>query len=244
MCDMNELKEKSQKSNKGANPTNDQPSRPERIDRRYFSLQVQQIFNVDRGFLYTTREFLLRPGKTIQEFLYEDREKYVKPIVFLIFTSVLCSLISIFLGIELNYFNVDNIQGLRGSIDTGALGEWLNNNIGYTNLIIGVFIALWLKVFVRDYNIYEIIVMLCFVFGVATLILSLAFVLGDITGDGFVALCIMLIFFIYPIWAIGQFISRKKWISYFKSFVVVILGYMSYVLVLILFGYIWNLLWN
>ena len=219
-------------------------SKLERIDRRYFSQQVQQIFNVDRGFLYTTKEFLIRPGKSIQEFLFENRDKHVKPIAFLIFTSIIISLISYFLNIEYSYFNVNKIQGLQDKVSTGDFGEWLNNNIGYTNLIIGIFIALWIRVFVRNYNIYEIIIMLCFVLGETTLILSLAFVIGDVTNNGFIVLGLMLIFFLYPVWSIGQFFGKKKLINYIKSLVVIILGYMSYLFFLILIGYFLNILQN
>lgn len=225
-------------------PSSEQISELERIDRRYFSQQVQEIFNLDRGFLFTTKEFLLRPGKSIREFLFENRDKHVKPIVFLIFTSIIFSLISYFLNIEYSYFNVDKIQGLQGKVNTGDFGVWLNNNIGYANLIIGIFIALWIRIFVWNYNIYEIIVMLCFVLGEATLILSLAFVSGKVTNNGFIALGVMLIFFLYLIWAIGQFFGKKKLINYIKSFAVIILGYTSYLFVFILIGYFLNLLQN
>lgn len=226
------------------NPISEQRSKLERIDRSYFFQQVQQIFNLDKGFLYTAKEFLLRPGDSLQTFLFVDRDRLVKPFVFLLFTSIIISLISYVLNIEYSYFNVNKIRGLQNMLNTGDFGEWLNNNIGYTNLILGVFIALWIRVFVRGYNIYEIIVMLCYVLGETTLILSLAFVVGALTNNGFMVLGVMLFFFLYPLWAIGQFFGKKKWISYFKSLIVLILGYASYLFVLVIIGYCWNMLQN
>jgi hypothetical protein len=237
---MTDSKNFSQHIDNKVSSISEQTSKLERIDGRYFSQQVQQIFNVDRGFLYTTKEFLIRPGKSIQEFLFENRDKYVKPTVFLIFTSIIFSLISYFLNIEYSYFNVNKIQGLQDKVSIGDFGEWLNNNIAYTNLIIGIFIALWIRIFVRNYNIYEIIVMLCFVLGEMTLILSLVFIIGEVTHNGFIVLGLMLIFFLYPIWSIGQFFGKRKLISYIKSLVVVILGYMSYLFFFILIGYFLN----
>ncbi|MEO0874949.1 MAG: DUF3667 domain-containing protein [Bacteroidota bacterium] len=227
-------------TDKDVSSTSEQVPNLQRIDRRYFTQQLQQIVSIDRGLLYTTKEFFVRPGKAIQEFLYENREKHVQPIVFLIFTSVVFSFLSYALDIQYNYFNISKMEGLRDHIDTGDFGKWLNSNVAYTNLLIGVFIALWIKVFARNYNIYEIIVALCFILGVATLILALAFVLGAITKSAYVVLSVMLIFFAYPIWAIGQFFGKEDWKSYFKALFVVILGYTSYVFTFILIAYLWT----
>lgn len=218
----------------------------ERIDSRYVSQQIQVLFNVEKGFLYTIKELLMRPGSTIKEFLFEDRNKHVKPFVFLIFTSIIFTLITYFLNIEYSYLNVNKVIWLQDKVDTGALGEWLNNNIGYTNLIMGCFMALWIKIFFRkfDYNLYEILIMLCFVYGQATLILSIAFVVGKISESGFVSMSAILLFFLYIIWAVGQFFGKKKLINYIKSFLILILGNFSYLLVLTIFGYIFKMLQN
>lgn len=86
--------------------------------------------------------------------------------------------------------------------------------------------------------------MLCYVLGEATLILSLSFIIGKVTNSGFVVLGVMLVFFLYPIWAIGQFLGKKKLINYFKSLVIIVLGYMSYLFIFILIGYVFNTLQN
>ena len=51
------------------------------------------FLNFDRGILYTVRELLLRPGKTVRQFIQEDRNRLVKPIVFIIVCSLIYSLI-------------------------------------------------------------------------------------------------------------------------------------------------------
>lgn len=211
-----------------------------RIDRVYIAQQLQNILSVEKGFFYTTKELFVRPEKAIRTFLLDDRDKFVKPLVFLVFTSIIFSMVSYALHIEYSYFNVNNIQGLKDKVSIGDFGEWLNGNIGYTNLIIGCFMALWVKLFSRNYNIYEIIVMLCFVLGEATLLLSFTFVMGQLTQNGFVAAGLLLVFFLYLIWAIGQFFGRTKLLSYGKSFMVLILGYLSYFFVFILIGYIFK----
>jgi len=214
----------------------------ERIDRPYILKQFQHLINVEKGFLYTAVELLIRPGKSIQEFIFENRGKHMKPVVFLVFTSIVFALTTYFLNIYYYYFNVSKITLLQDKVSLGAFGEWLNNNIGYTNLIIGCFIAFWIKVFFRKskYNIYEIMVMLCFVLGEATLIQSLGLAIGKLTDNVLISGISFIMFFFYPIWAIGQFFGKKKLMNYLKSLIILILGGMSYLFVFILIGYVFK----
>lgn len=222
------------------------PAKIERIDRYYISQQIQHLWNIEKGLLYTMKELAIRPGKAIREFIQEDRKKQVQPIMFLILTSVIFALVTSFLNIQYSYLNINKIHGVQEFVSTGAIGEWLNENIGYTNLLMGCFIALWTKVFFRKsgYNFYEIVVLLCFVLGEATLILSLVFIIGKLTGYSLISMGAILLFFIYIIWAIGQFFGKKKWTNYIKSFMILILGCMSYLLTSILIGLIVKILQN
>jgi len=243
---MTNCKNYNRKTNDNYCPKCGQSVKLERIDRPYIFKQIQHLINIEKGFLYTAKELFIRPGKSIQEFIFENRNKHVKPVVFLIFTSIIFALTTYFLNIHYYYFNVSKITVLQGKVSLGAFGEWLNNNIGYTNLIIGCFIAFWIKVFFRTSkcNIYEVMVMLCFVLGEATLIQSLGLVIGKLTDDALIVGLGFLMFFLYPIWAIGQFFGKKKLINYLKSLIILILGGMSYLLVFILIGYIYKTLQN
>jgi hypothetical protein len=135
---------------------------------------------------------------------------------------------------------------LQGKVSLGAFGELLNNNVGYTNLIIGCFIAFWIKIFFRKSkcNIYEVMVMLCFVLGEATLLHSLGLVIGKLTSNAIISAFGFFIFSLYPVWAIGQFFGKKKLINYLKSLIILILGGLSYLLVFILIGYVFKTLQN
>jgi hypothetical protein len=217
----------------------------ERIDKYYISTQIQHIFTIDKGFFYTIKELVIRPGKAIQAYLFGDRKKHIKPFTFLILTSIIFALTTYFFDINYSYFNVNKITLLQDKISIGALGEWLNKNIGYTNLILGCFFAFWIKILFKkyNYNIYEIIVVLCFVLGQATLIQSLGLIIGEMTSN-FISRIGFLIFLLYPIWAIGQFFGKKKLVNYIKSTIVLILGTISYLLVFILGGYIFKTLFN
>lgn len=224
---------------------NNKPSKNiKRIDRHYISYEVTQLLNFEKGFLLTIKELLLRPGKCIRAFIFDDRNKYVKPLVFLIFTSFIFTIITSYLQIDYSFFNIDKIEPLKGKIRSKEIGDWTNNNLGYSNLIIGVFVALWIKIFFKKYryNIYEILVILCYVLGEAILILGIFILLAILFKSSTIALIGVFTYFAYVIWAIGQFFGEKKPISYLKSASTYILGNFTYLLTLILIAYLLKVL--
>ena len=64
-----------------------------RIDGRYVWDEISSVLNFEKGFLYTTKELFLRPGKTVREFIQKDRNRLVKPIIFIIICSFIYSII-------------------------------------------------------------------------------------------------------------------------------------------------------
>lgn len=78
-------------------------------------------------------------------------------------------------------------------------------------IIMGVFIAFWLKLFFRkyDYNFFEILIMLCFVMGIGMLIFSVSTLfegltkLNSMTVSGII--CIS-----YFTWAIVNSLTKRK----------------------------------
>ncbi len=210
-----------------------------RIDVHYISHEIQHLLHFEKGFLFTVRELLLRPGKSVREFLFDDRSKYVKPVIFLIFTSVIFSLIVHFFHIDISYFNIDRIEPLKGKIRAKEIGDWTNSHIGYTNLIMGVFIGLWIKIFFKkySYNIFEIVVLLCFVMGEAILIFGVFLFFANLFRSSIIGLIGASFYFLYTIWAIGQFFGEKKPMNYIKSVMTYVLGNASYLLILILIAY-------
>ncbi len=236
MLQNNELKEEEKNVN-----SDDKPSKSvKRIDLHYISDEVTQLLNFEKGFSLTIKELLLRPGKCVRTFIFDDRNKYVKPLVFLIFTSFLFTIITSYLHVDYSFLNIDRIEPLKGKIRSKEIGDWTNSNLGYTNLIMGLFVALWVKIFFKNhrYNIYEILVLLCYVLGEAILILGIFIVLAILFKSSIIALIGIFIYFAYTIWAIGQFFGEKKAINYIKSASTYVLGNFTYLLALILIAYL------
>lgn len=196
-----------------------------RIDGHYIMHEIEHVLHFEKGILLTIKELLLRPGQNVREFIAKDRSKLVKPILFIIITSLIYTLISHFFHIEKGYVNYD---GTKDST-TGLIFNWIQNHYGYANIMMGVFIAFWLKLFFRkyDYNFFEILILLCFVMGMGMLIFSVFALFEGLTKlevmgiSGAVGV-------IYCTWALGQFFDKNKGINYLKAFISYMLGMITF----------------
>lgn len=215
-----------------------------RIDRHYITHEIGHLLHLDRGFFFTIKELFLRPGKTIRSFVFQDRKKLVKPILFLIFCSVIFSVIVHLLHAEVSLFNIDRIAPLQNKIRSEEIGGWINNNLGYSQLLMGIFIAPWLKIFFKKkgYNIYEIVILLSYIFGEALLILISFVLVANLFDSNITASIGVVAYFIYLTWGIGQFFGERKIINYVKSALSYIIGLATYLATLILIAYLLKIL--
>ena len=212
---------------------NDHYATLDRIDGKYLRKEISSVLNLDKGLLYTIRELLLRPGQTVRDFLLQDRTRIVRPIVFVIIISLVYSLLRQLLEFEDNYLYYDD------SVKTTAMSifGWVKDHYGYGNLIIGIFIALWIKVLFRKYpyNFYEILVLLCFALGTGMLFLTVFGTVEALTGLK-IAQFGSLVFLVYTSWAIGQFFDSRKFSSYLKSLAAYFLGLATYTIGVFIIG--------
>lgn len=209
------------------------PKELKRIDRHYIVHEIEHVLHFERGILYTIRGLMTNPGQNIRNYLGENRSRLVKPIIFIIVTSLIYTLLSHFFHIEDGYVKYHE----QAKSTTGSIVKWVQDHYGYANIMMGVFIALWLKLFFRksQYNIYEILIMLCFVMGMGMLIFSVFVVLQGITHFNFMTIA-GVAGTLYAVWAVGQFFDRVKVSSYFKALAGYVLGMISFWVVPILIG--------
>ncbi len=210
-----------------------QPATLKRIDGKYLLHEIEHILHFKRGFLYTVRELILKPGHNIRKYLTENRSRLVKPIIFIIITSLIYTLISHFFHIEDRYLNYELVQ----KSFSGKILHWIQSNYGYASILTGLFIALWLKVFFKKYgyNIFEFLIMLCFVQGISMLVFAVfAFAEGllhykllNIAGA---------VGLLYLIWAIGNFFDAKKIGNYVKAFMAILLGTITFYIIIFAIG--------
>ena len=210
-----------------------QPTNLKRIDGHYIIHEIEHVLHFERGILYTVRGLVTKPGQNIRNYLSENRSRLVKPIIFIIVTSLIYTLISHFFHIEEEYVNYKGLE--KSSI--GTIFKWIQGNYGYASILTGIFIAIWLKVFFRKYgyNFFELLIMLCFVQGISMLIFAvfafaeglLHFKLLSVAG---------IIAVIYVIWAIGNFFEAKKIGNYLKALISFFFFFITFYIIIFAIG--------
>jgi len=192
-----------------------------RIDGKHLLHEFEHVIHLDRGIFYTIKELLIRPGKNIREFISNDRNRLVKPILFIIITSLIYTVAGHLFHVEGDFIVFKESE--RSTI--GTIFNWVNNHIGYANIIISFFIAFFLKLFFKkyDFNYFEILILLCFVMGMAMLIYALFIIVEGLTKVPVMPIA-GVISFVYITWAMGRFFDKKKVSSYIKSFIAYFLG--------------------
>lgn len=210
-----------------------------RIDGNYLLQEIRSVLSFEKGFLFTVRELASNPGISIKGFLNEDRNRLVKPIVFLVVTSLIYTVFNKIFLFEDGYVQFsDNTDSA-----TLSIFEWVQRNYGYANIIMAIFIAAWIKLFFRkrDVNIFEILVLLCFIMGMGMLIYAVFGVIQSLM-DFNIMQAAGVVGFIYLTWAIGQFYGKGKVVNYVKAFSAYILGMITFSITAILIGTVIDLL--
>ncbi|NLD49252.1 MAG: DUF3667 domain-containing protein [Clostridiaceae bacterium] len=205
------------------------PQKLERINRRYILSEIAGVLNFQKGILYTMKELLIRPGHSIRVFISEDRNRMVKPIVFILITSLIYTII-----VRIFHFEDGIIDGAREALyntdlATLAILKWVQENYGYANIIMALFIGLWVKLFFRkhSFNFYEILVLLCFVMGIGMLIYSVFDIIRGLTHTNLMLIQV-LVGFIYTTYAIGQFFDKRKIANYVKALISYLSGMITF----------------
>lgn len=210
-----------------------------RIDGHYIRHEIEHVIHFEKGILYTVKELLIRPGKSIQHFISVDRNRLVKPIIFIVITSLIYTIINNFFHIEQGYMKFDEAKPST----IGEMMKWVQDHYGYGNILMGVFIAWWLKLFFKKYNFnfYEIIIMLCFTIGMGMLIFAF---FAPIQGIFHVEVMQLagIVGFVYMTWAIGQFFDKSNVMSYVKSFFAYALGSISFLIAIVIIGTVIDLM--
>ncbi len=210
-----------------------------RINGGYIIEEIVSVLNFDKGLFYTIRELILRPGINIRKFIREDRNRLVKPIFFVIICSLIYTIAQQFLGFEDGYVNSGGFDGST----VGNIFEWIQKNYGYANILMSIFIAIWIKIFFRkyDYNFFEIIILLCFAMGIGMLIYTLFGIIESISKIKVLQIG-GIIAFIYASWAIGRFFDKNRKVNYLKGLLSYFLGMLTFFITAIILGIIIDLI--
>ncbi|PTS94264.1 hypothetical protein DBR11_23825, partial [Pedobacter sp. HMWF019] len=98
-----------------------------RIDSSYIIHEITHLLHLESGFLFTVKQLFIRPGKLVRSFIFEDRSKITKPIIFLIFSATLFTVIFHFFHIKYEFFSLNQkIGNIDQYLEKKALSEWVN----------------------------------------------------------------------------------------------------------------------
>jgi len=210
-----------------------QPLRLKRVDAHYIVHEIEHVLHFEKGIFYTIKQLLVAPGQSVKQFIAENRNRLVKPILFIILTSLAYTIVNHFFHIEKGYVEIESSE-----LNTTAnhINQWVQDHYGYANLIMGLFIAVWIKLFFRkfDYNFFEVLILLCFIMGMGMLIFTVFSIIQGITHFNLMPVA-GATGIIYCTWAIGQFFGRKT-MDYFKALAAYILGMASFSIAIIGIG--------
>lgn len=214
-------------------PNCGQPSKLKRIDRHYVVHEIEHLFHIDRGIFYTIRELATKPGESVRSYISKDRNRLVKPVLFIIVTSLFYTICNDIFHFEAGYINFTDDKNSTYT----AIFTWFQSHYGYTNLFMGVFIALWAKLFFRksEFNFFEILILLCFVIGMNMLLYAAFGILQGLTAWSLSQIP-GVVGFLYTTWAIAQFFGTEKIVNYIKAFFAYLLGMVTFVTIALLVG--------
>jgi len=210
-----------------------QPANVKRVDAHYILHEIQHVLHFEKGILFTVKELLIRPGQNIRSFIAENRSRLVKPVIFIIVSSLIYTLISHFFHIEEGYVEFTEVK--KTSI--GLIFDWVQGHYGYANILMGVCISLWLKLFFKkySYNFFEILILLCFVMGIGMLIISVFAIVEGLSKISLMEVSSIIVA-VYSTWAIAQFFNGRKMASYLKAIIAYSLGMLMFGLLAVFLG--------
>ena len=159
--------------------------------------------------------------------------------MFILITSLIYTIFVRIFHFEDGYINYSDD---KESV-TLAIFKWVQGNYGYANIIMAIFIGLWLNFFFRKYpfNFFEILILLCFVMGIGMLIYSAFGIVQGLTHINLMQVGVI-VGFIYTTYAVGQFFDKRKLISYVKAFFAYLLGMITFSLAAVVIGTIIDLI--
>ena len=212
------------------------PQEIERINGRYIISEIGSVLNFQKGIFHTIKELLIRPGQNIRQFISEDRSRLVKPIMLILICSLTYTIFEQIFEFKDEYIDF-HVEFNDSDSVMSLIFQWISQNYGYSNILMSVFVAIWIKILYRkyDYNFYEILILLLFVSGMQMLISSFLGVLGSLTKIPILSFGTYIVL-IYAFWATAQFFDKRKMLNYFKAPISYFLGSITFFLVAIGIG--------
>lgn len=194
-----------------------QSSKVDRINLPNFVEELtDNVFQINRGLLFTVKELFVRPGHAIREFIQGKRKNYVKPIAYAFLLSTVYFLLSKYVGKDTVI--TSGLTGFsRGIADKGgsntsvqSIFNWLVNNHAYTTLLLIPLYSLssYLSFFNKGLNYLEHFVLNAYIVGQQAIVYIFFILISAIFDeDYYLEILMVVIAVIYAFWVFRQFFS-------------------------------------
>ncbi|MEL6654970.1 MAG: DUF3667 domain-containing protein [Bacteroidota bacterium] len=186
-----------------------------RLDFKYLVRDVpNSVFQLNRGFFFTAKEILVRPGQAVRNFVAGQRQPYYKPIAFLIVVSTIYILIHYFVGgytlVEDFLLGVESGATAQEEISDTAFAKWLTKYQLYVPLMVLPFfsVASYLAFIKSRYNYVEHLVLNVYITAQQFMIFMVFAFITRNNSDWVVIP--FLIGIAYVFWTYIQFFDDKK----------------------------------
>jgi hypothetical protein len=219
-----------------------QKSNTHRINSNYLIEEItNNVLQVNSGIFFTIKELSIRPGHSIKEFLNGKRKQHFKPIGFVLLTSALYGLITIFLDEKTFIGSIISgmvaaltEKGLEKSITANTL-NWLSNNFSYSSLFLLPFFSLASYICFRKekYSFFEHLILNCYLTGQHMLIYLISTIIIFLlkVESYYFPVFTFLLTILFTFWTFNQFFKNRKilsktlltFTSYILYFIIVIL---------------------
>ncbi len=190
------------------------------------------IFQINRGFLFTIKELIVRPGHAIRDFVDGKRKPYYKPISFLLVSVTLYVFVAYLLDVDsflarsINNFKDGwdnaNQETDKFELPTGGIFEWLKTNQTYLVFVfVPIFSLASFIAFVRTkYNYYEHLVLQLYITGLQFIMITVFtcafFAIPEILTITILVSCIL-----YSLFTYKQFFKGRTFVEVFLRYILI-----------------------
>ena len=191
------------------------------IDGRYFIDEIKDVLDLQDGFFNSLKRLLVFPGISARRFIKSRQIFHCKTDYLPVFTSMLYTVAYGTAGAKhAAQYDPEIITHFDLIWDIAV--NWLNDNTGYAFMIASFISAFVVKRVFREYkyNVFEILVLMCFLNGTLLIIGSVQEIIGyflPLMGYVLLSVIIYCFMFIYFIWGVASFFDPRKVKNYFKA---------------------------
>ena len=206
--------------------------------RQVFNDARQHFIHFDQGFLYTTRELILRPGHSIREYIEGKRVRHTKPVKFMFWSAAISFLVFHFIGLDQDMMQkLEEQNSGVASAKAQLLGQKLFQLVTqHPAIILFLMIPLiafwsWLLFRRKGYNYAEHFVLNAYLMGELSLASIITAPLSKVvtkfaSSTVEVALFSLVFWVVYFGWAFDQFFQSNRRIRvWLKGGLAILLGY-------------------